>query len=661
MTLGTRFNRALIAAALLAGGAAATAATKDLGNGFADHGVCVPAGIGRGTVAAKGADGQDVMLVQLSDARGTYGVFKLDMASGKSSTALLPIEPNAFHNVFASLYSRKNRFYAHHSSHLTEYDPVSDSFTFVGKTHPGMGMGMTETAAGVIWTVTYPDSGVLSYDPATGAFKDYGSLNKENWAQYPRTMAADDRGWIYWGIGQTKAQVMGFHPGTGEVIRLLDDKDRPVERYGMVFQAAGGKVYATFAKGVNYHHLAEAKEHALKNGSGVWYELSGGKITKLAAAPVFELDDVTAGTQSFSVMTFKSGREVQMFNLVERAARAVDPATGKAVGYKLDYACEGAHVSSLVASPSHKILTGGSSFPMRNYVYDPAKDTMIDRNGSVQWNTVLAHENHIFVGAYNGGFFLDWNLDKPYSMPRSVYDAKDNPRCVAGKVAPEVIRPHTLKLSADGRYLLMGGTPEYGRTGGGMGIWDREKDTLTVLTNAELIADHAIYSLAVLPDGRIFGGTTTEAGTGGEAKAKRGTFFEFDLATRKIVWQRELFADARTYHDLTVTPDGRIMGIVDNKKLFLFDPATRSVVAESSIAAFGGAIWQQGPRMFVRRGDEIYILCKNDILKVDPVRCEAVSLVKTPVGVTTGGDVLDDRLYFVGGTRLYSYRLPPVR
>ena len=47
-------------------------------------------------------------------------------------------------------------------------------------------MSMTEDDDGTIWSATYPNSGMVSYNPDTGEFRDYGSLYEQNWAQYPR-------------------------------------------------------------------------------------------------------------------------------------------------------------------------------------------------------------------------------------------------------------------------------------------------------------------------------------------------------------------------------------------------------------------------------------------------------------------------------------------
>ena len=62
--------------------------------------------------------------------------------------------------------------------------------------------------------------------------------------------------------------------------------------------------------------------------------------------------------------------------------------------------------------------------------------------------------------------------------------------------------------------------------------------------------------------------------------------------------------------------------------------------------------------MFVRDGDDIYVLFKRHIVKVDPERGGFGAAVASPIEIHTGGDCLDGRIYFASGSRLYSCRLP---
>ena len=76
--------------------------------------------------------------------------------------------------------------------------------------------------------------------------------------------------------------------------------------------------------------------------------------------------------------------------------------------------------------------------------------------------------------------------------------------------------------------------------------------------------------------------------------------------------------------------------------------------------------WQQGPRHFIadKSTGDIYLLLSKSIRRVDPQTDGSVQLVKLAdipdeisTGITAGGDILNDRLYFAGGSHIYSYDL----
>jgi hypothetical protein len=621
-----------------------------------DHGVCAPVSLARGIAAATGTDGQDILIMQLIDHRGAYGILKLDFATGKSEFTEQPFAPDFLKAVFAAMSSRANRFYAHHADHFTEYDPATGHYTFAGKTHPGMSMSMTEDDRGVIWSVSYPDCGLVSYDPATKKLTDYGIIKKENWPQYARMVAADDRGWIYFGYGNTHGQIVGFDPRTRQTVQLFADGECPPHTAGLVFRAENGKVYGVFGPSPQYADTLEAWNKLSEKVKSRCYELHDGKMTPLAGSPPAAIVKITAGTQEFRHLEFASGRRIVECDIPgRRIVSAAAPGEPERT-FKLEYPSEGAHQISIIATADGKI-TGGTAFPMSNFVYDPAAGTMLHRNGAVQWNTVIRHGAHLFVGAYNGGYLLDWDLEKPYAMPEKVADAVGNPRLVAPPARPHIGRPNVLEITPDGHYVLMGGTPDYGYTGGGLAIYDRETGKMEVIAHTGLIPDQAIHTLVALPDGRIFGGTTINAGTGGEVRATNAVFFEFELAGRKIIWRKELYAKVRTYTDLALTPDGRILGVTDSKRLFVFDPQTREVVAENETGPYGPAVYQQGPRMLLRDGDALLLLCPRHVLRVNPSDASLTPLVESPVKIEVGGDIVGDRLYFGSKAHLYSLKL----
>jgi hypothetical protein len=618
---------------------AAVGATEDLGNGFLHHGVATPVSNHRGTVATADGNGRDVVLVWLFDHRGGYGLLLIDAATGKSETYPTPFPPGG-DCPYASILSSGNKYYTHFNSHFVEFDPVKRAFTFHHSTAPQMAMGMTEDDHGVIWSVTYPDSGVVSFDPKTRAFKDYGHVHKENWRQYQRYVAADDTGWIYFGIGSTRSHILGLDPGSGEVRPMIADEERVDQATGSVTRDVNGKVYG---------YPGGAKSD--------WYELYKGEARRLEEKPDVKAKQIVTGSQGLFHREFPDGKRVQACDLVDRVLTVEGPKTGKVTKVTFTYESEGAHIMGLAVAPNGTIC-GGTAFPMRFFSYDPATDAWTNRAAYGQWNTVARQGDRFFVGGYGGGFLLEWDPVRPW-VPTKEGDAHCNPVFLT-QCHPAINRPHDLLALADGRTVVLAGTPGYGYTGGGLLIWDRRTKKGVVLEHTALLPEQATMSLAALPGGKVLGGSTTSPGTGGEKKAKQAELYILDLASRKVEWHAPLLAGVQHYTDLCPGARGLVYGVADRKRFFVFDPAKRAIVHEQDTgAAFGPTNSQQGPRVFVRDDKgTTYMLFVKGIARIDPGTSTIRMLAGSPVPIGPGGDYYKGRIYFGSGSHLYSFRVP---
>src|SRR5205814_4776557 len=160
--------------------------------------------------AAVDGDGNNVLLVLLMDHRGGYELLLIEAQTGKTQEFAMPFfaPGKEFDAPYTSLLSSKGKFYTHFNSNFVEFDPAKRAFSFTKETTPQMAMSMTEDDHGVIWSATYPQSGIVSFDPRTRQFRDYGHVYPQNWAQYPRSVAADDAGWIYIGVGSAQNQIL---------------------------------------------------------------------------------------------------------------------------------------------------------------------------------------------------------------------------------------------------------------------------------------------------------------------------------------------------------------------------------------------------------------------------------------------------------------------
>ncbi len=613
-------------------------ASKDLGNGFTDHGVATPISNHRGTVCTVDGNGDNVVLQWIMDHRGGYAVLMVNAEKGGAEQFPIPFENVLKDSPFASILSSTNKFYTHFGDHFVEFDPIKPGFTFSEKTATQMSMGMTEDDNGVIWSATYPQSGIVAFNPKTREFRDFGHVYKQNWPQYQRYIAADDTGHIYFAIGSTASQIVALDPATSTATAILPEAER-TKGTAYVFRSMNGKVYGK----------------ANKEEGDSWYELYKGEARKVS-----EIDErakpYISGSQALTHASFPDGSKLLACDLVERKVSVTDPSsTGTSRTLAFDYTSDGALIMGLAKAPDNTIC-GGTCFPMRFFSYDPKTDKITNRAAYGQWNTITALKDKFYVGGYPGGFLLEWLPSKDW-VPTDSRKASSNPRFI-DKVSPVIHRPHALLAMADQNTVVMGGTPAYGYTGGGLVFWDRASSSSTVIKDTDIIPDQAPFSLIELPGNKILGGTTTEAGTGGEQKANLAELFIMDASTKKMEWHAPLIKGAQGYIDLCEAPEGNIYGFADKKTFFVFDPVKRSIIHQADVSVeLGNTVSDQGPRIFVPVGEKVYVIFEKGIAAVDHATFEIKLLAESPVKIQTGGDYLDGRIYFGTPSHIGSYDL----
>jgi hypothetical protein len=311
---------------------------------------------------------------------------------------------------------------------------------------------------------------------------------------------------------------------------------------------------------------------------------------------------------------------------------------------------------SVAVAPDGSI-SGGTTFPMRFFSYYPKKDEWTNREAYCQCNTVGQQGGRSYIGGYTEGFLLEWDPSKPWV--NTVKGKADFNPLFLTDCPPTIYRPHRLLMHPDGKTIIMGGTPDYGYTGGGLLFWDPKKSTRLLLTDNDIIPQHSTMSLVALPDGKLLGGTTTSPGTGGEKKAKEGELYIMDMASKKLAWHVAVLPGVQEYSDMCEGPNGLIYGIGDRKQFFVFDAVKRNIVCDRDLSADPGlATGEQGPRIFVRNPDgTINVLFVKGIAQVDPATYAVTMLVESPVAIDAGGDFLDGRIYFSSRPRFCSYRV----
>jgi len=312
-----------------------------------------------------------------------------------------------------------------------------------------------------------------------------------------------------------------------------------------------------------------------------------------------------------------------------------------------------------MATAPNGTIAGGTAFPMRFFNYKPETDEWANHACLGQWNIVQPGKDRFYVRMYTSGGLLEWDPAREW-VPTQADNADSNPLLIHANSSPTLMRPTCLLVHPDGKTLVLGGTPGYGHTGGGMLIFDLETKTPTLIPDEELLQYHSLNSVVDIADGKLLVGSTVAAGSGGERKAANSELYIFDLATKTIEWHEAVIPGVGGFNAMCKGPGDLVFIFADRRQFFVFDTAKREIVhQENTEATFGATNSQQGPRVFVQSPEgDIYILFAKGIASLNPETFEITMLAESPVPIGPGGDYLNGRIYFGSGSHLYSYELP---
>lgn len=603
---------------------------------FVDHGVPARLGTRRGLVATCDANGRPLVLIcSMDNFKRTLrsSLLVVDVLSGVTEQYWYPKREQPVGEDYALLLARSGMFYTMFGPHFLEFDPTARAWTF-SRLGPGMAMSFTEAPDGTIYAATYPGSHLVSFNPKTRAFTNHGSLDPTE--KYPRSLAVDDAGWVYCGIGVAKSTLVAYNPRTGERHRLPDDGPRKPGA-AAVFRALNGRAYAY-----------------LKSG-GQCYELFEGKATPIAK-PAAAKDPIKTASQGSFFPNFPDGRRVAGVSLAEKWLDVAEPEKGPTRRIELTYDSEGPGILSVLSGPDG-LVYGSTGLPLHVFSYDIENDYLEDmgevRHGA-HYNALTLQGHRIVGAAYCGGFLSSYDTRRPWTneigpTPNPVFH---------GNWARDLTRPAALLAHPDGKHVVMGGMPAYGYCGGGLLIYDLAADTHQLLTHEQVLPGLSTMALAALPDGNVVGGASTAPGTGGHAVATEGALYLFDWKQRKVVFQTHV-SHAASVSEVKVGANGLVYGFAGGKHFFVFDPKRREMVHEEDLGQYGQTAGGQAPRMLLTGPDgKFYALFNRNIVRIDPETFEHESVLRPPAVIGAGIAIEKGRIFFGSGSRLCSCRLP---
>ncbi|HOZ45689.1 MAG TPA: hypothetical protein PLO37_07815 [Candidatus Hydrogenedentes bacterium] len=631
--MSAAINGILVGVVLAASCAMAQAQDEiDLTAAFADHGVAAAVSECRGAIAAADADGNPIILAMALDVyRGAArtSLIVIDAGTGDTRQYWHPDRDANSEANYCLMISSKGLFYTMLGDTFLEFDVHRREWTFAESAGPGTAMALAEGPDGTIYAGTYPQSLLWAFDPVTRDVKRVARLDAVE--EYPFSMAVDEAGWLYAGIGTARANLVAVHLATGEVKPLVDESKR-VTGSGRVLRATDGTIYGQ-APGQS------------------WLRLEGGKGVAVDSAPAAASIPCMSWGSLFR--DFPNGGRLVAFDLPDKTF-TVEDTNGTSRTQSFDYVSEGAGITTMIAGPGG-VVYGSTCHPFRLFACDGRTGALrnlggLRKVGGGNWCGMAARGDTVYGAAYCGGFFYALDTTKPWHDSE---DAEANPRLLV-QYAQELTRPRTALAHPDGRHLVFAGFPGYGYVGGGIAVYDAETGEATLIENKDLLPGQSTVTLAALSNGDLVGGTSIDAPGGAKAVAESGRLFVMDWASRKIAFDIEPVAGAREVNCLETAPDGRVYGITNTAQFFVFDPASKAVVGVADVSEHGGPLRPDQSILRTPEGRTFMVLSRT-VLEVigEGVTPRAV----LPEAATAGLGYFDGRLYYAVGARVSSYRI----
>lgn len=602
--------------------------------GFTNHGIAAPVARSFGAILVENKNGERLLLSWIGD-HSSGSTTKLIINADTGDYSQIDVNIQGWDTAKGTLLSSKNRWYVNFGHRFFEFCPDLKKFTFIGETDDRSAYSLTEDPEGVIWGVQRHNGTVISFNPETKELKDHGSGQVESWSQYARTIAADNDGWIYAGIGAVATQVVSFNSITGEHRQLIAENLR-TRGSARVIRGKDGSIYA------------DAPDWG-------WHKLRGGKAFPVEGKVPLEAEEglrYQAG-RHFFIDNFQDGSSVKDFNVPGRKVEFLDP-QGETWAINFDYKTPGARVYSLLLSPDGKIY-GGTGHPTHIFKLNPSSGQMKDWHmyeGS-HYNDLVWHNDFIYAAIYLGGGIDRYN-------PEEKWNPGVNPKRIMEDAGPELVRPSVLMMHPNQRHLIMAGSPRRGLTAAGLAIFDIEKNERLTIANENLLKNQNTVALLALEDGNLLGATTTRPGTGGERRASEAELYLFDWNTKTILWHEALLENNDGFVDIIFGPDEKlIFGITEDSRFFVFDLNTRKIIHEISLSSYGRPSGSQAARiMQLAKDGMIYVLFREGILSVDPESFQHRLLASSPVDIRVGIEIIEDRIFFATQSEIWSFKIP---
>lgn len=463
-------------------------------------------------------------------------------------------------------------------------------------------------ADGKLYGATYPQAKLVRYDPDSGALEDLGRMDPAE--QYARYIAAGG-GFVYVGIGTSKADIAAYEIATGERRAILPAGFQTVGT-ARVYRGEDGEAYGVLGS--------------------QFFRLKGWSCTPIEAkeAPSAAPANRLAGGRTVSV----SGRTI----------RVSGPRAGESVERRLEYPGNDLPMFRIGFGPDG-VLYGSSVLPIHFLKWDAGEGVMseIGDLGGGEIYSFLARELKLLMAGYSSlAPLMIWDPGKPFHVGAG----DPNPVLVNFRGSDSGWRPQAF-INGPGGRVYIGSVAGYGKLGGPLTVWDVASGA--VEDYPHVVTDQSVVSLAVWKD-LIVGGTTIGGGGGSHPTQKEAKIFLWDPERREKLFETVPVPGATSINDLVAAPNGLVYGFA-GRTLFAFDPESREIGLTRS-APFSSTIYNSAA---VGPDGKIWGLTSAGIFRIDPASNEVTLAAQSPRPVTAGFAMRDGEIYFVCGPQLWRW------
>ncbi|MCE5238409.1 hypothetical protein LLH23_07935 [bacterium] len=584
--------------------------------GFKLHGSFTGIGGGLNTVVGPGPDGKTEWVYSSHVYSDRFDIVAVEPATGRTEVFTCPLAGEC--GAWALVLGPDRQIYAGSL-------PRARVWRLDWPSHSLMDMGQPSPAEQYIWQLavgadkklygcTYPQAKLVRVDPATGKGEDLGRMNETE--MYAREIAADDKGFVYIGIGSSQRDVVAYEIATGTHRSILPP-DLAKPGWAGVYRGANGGIYAAVGK---------------------WLRLDG--FNPPVEVPEAEVSRPAPPTLADGTIVYYHGATIGLR----------DPATGQIAERATSYKGKPQAIFRLGLGPDGR-LYGSTAMPIHFFWADPDSDKWeeIAEAGGGEFYSFLAWKDRLIGCAYSA------------PSPIMIYDPKQpwkpaakregNPWQIHYEGENAGWRPMALVNGPNDR-VYIGAVSGYGALGGPLCVLDPA--TGKVGQTMHLVQDQSVICLAVLPDGLIVGGTTVGGGGGSHATQTEAKVFLYDPQKREKLFETVAVPGKSAIEALGVGKNGLVYGFAGGDTMFIFDPKQRKVTATAP-NQLGGVTYNS---VFPGPDGVLYGLYHAGIFRVDEATNQIKQVAEYPAGISAGVALRGRDIFFASGPRIVSYTLP---